>query len=74
VSYGEGLVDKSAMYIRVTYTADILLDCDYFIWVYLALHFLNCTIFLLNCFVMCVRACVCMCVGFVMFLFVRVFW
>ena len=46
------LGDKSALYIRVTYTEDTWLYCDYLIWVYLVLcvFLLVCTIFL-YCFV-----------------------
>ena len=46
--YGEVLVDKSIMYIRVTlYCKGTGLDCDYFIWC------VSCTVVISNCFVLC---------------------
>jgi hypothetical protein len=54
------------------YTEGIWLYCDYFIWVYLVLFVLICTVVVFNCFVMCACVCVCVCVcvgvwvGFVM--------
>jgi len=63
VSYGEILVDKGAMYIRVT------LHCGHLIILWLFHLGVSCVVFVLigtvvvlYCFVMCVCVCVCVCV------------
>ena len=58
MSYGEVLVDKGAMYIRVT----ILRAFDYIVTVsfgYILYCVLICTVVVLYCFVMCLCVCVC---------------
>jgi hypothetical protein len=58
VSYGEGLVDKGAMYIRVT------LYCRHLILLWLFRLGISCTVFVLICTVVvlyCFVVCVCMC-------------
>ena len=69
VSYGQVLVDKSAMYIRVT------LYCGHLIILWLFHLGISCTVcfnFYCGGFILFCNVCVCVCVGFVMCVFVRV--
>ena len=71
VTYGEVLVDKGAMCIRVTSYCGHLITLRLFHLVISCTVFvLMCTVVVLYCFVMCVCICVCMC-GFCN---VWVFW
>jgi len=56
------------------YTAGIWLYCDYFIWVYLVLFVLICTVVVLYCFVMCVWVGFCNVWMFWYVLWLRFFW
>jgi hypothetical protein len=67
VSYGEVLVDKGAVYLRVTlYCGYFVALCLFHLSISCTVFVLICTVVVLNCFVMCRCVCVCVCVGFVM--------
>jgi hypothetical protein len=69
VSYGEVLVDKGAMYIRVTlYCGHLIILWLFHLGISCTVFVLICTVVVLYCFVMCVFVCV----GFVMCVFVWV--
>ena len=73
MSYGDVLVDKGAMYIRVTlYCGHLIILCLFHLGISCTAYVLICTVVVLNCFVMCVCVCVCVRVGFVMCVFERV--
>jgi hypothetical protein len=60
VSYGEVLVNKGAMYIRVTlYCGHLLILRLFHVGISCTAFVLICTVVVLYCFVMCVCVCVC---------------
>jgi hypothetical protein len=68
VSFGEVLVDKGAVYIRVTlYCGHLIILRLFHLGISCTVCVLICTVVGLYCFVMCVCVCVCecVCVGFV---------
>ena len=72
VSYGEVLVDKGALYIRVTlYCVYLIILWLFHLGISCNVFVLICTVVVLCCFVI-VCVCVCVCVGFVMCVFVWV--
>ena len=67
LSYGEVLVDKGGMYIRVTlFCKHLIILWLFHLGISCTVFVLICTVVVLYCFVMCVCVCVCVCVGFVM--------
>ena len=67
VSYGEVVVDKGAMYIRVTlYWGYLIILWLFHLGISCTVFVLICTVVVLYCFVICVGVCMCVCVGFVM--------
>jgi len=83
VIYGEVLVDRGAMYIRMTlYCGHLIILWLFHLGISCTAFVLICTVVGLYCIVMCVCVCVgfvmcvcvCVCVGFVMCVFVWVFW
>jgi hypothetical protein len=54
VSYGEVLVYKGAMYIRVTlYCGHLIVLCLFILGIYCTVFVLICTVVIIYCFVMC---------------------
>jgi hypothetical protein len=68
-SYGEVLVDKGVMYIRVLRAYDYIVTVSFGYILYCVCLNLYCGGFILFC-----NVCVCVCVGLVMCVFVWVFW
>jgi hypothetical protein len=69
VSYGEVLVDKGAMYIRVTlYCGHLIILRLFHLGISCIVFVFICTVVVLYCFVMCV--CVCVCVFVFVFVWV----
>jgi len=69
VSYGEVLVDKDAKYIKVTlHCGHLITSWLFHLGISCVVFVLICTVVVLHCFVMCG----CVCVGFVMCVFVWV--